>query len=272
MFINDIVKDVSSDISLFADDYALYRWIETLDDEEALQNDFNKLCAWSHGWNMEFNVSKCYSMTITLKRRTIQNEYQISEVPIEKIESYKYLGIYISKDLRWNKTVDQIVGKANRSLGLILRNFSRSPRQVHEKLYFTLVPPHLAYACEVCSPHTKNRFVMGEYRQRSRMTDLLQQLKWDSLESRRLLFQLKYVHKMFTNQVALDPNVFFSPATFSITRNSNSLKIIPKFGRVDTVRFSFFYSIISVWNSLQDSIVMQANSDTFYNLCRNHLS
>ena len=104
------------------------------------------------------------------------------------------------------------------------------------------------------------------------MTDLLQQLKWDSLESRRLLFQLKYVNKMFTNQVALDPNVFFSPATCSMTRNSNSLKIMPKFGRVDAVRFSFFYSIVSVWNSLPDSIVMQANSDTFYNLCRNHLS
>ena len=77
-----------------------------------------------------------------LKRSTIQNEYHISEVPIEKVESYKYLGIYISKDLRWNKTVDQIVGKANRSLGLIWRNFSRSPRRVR-KLYFTLVRPNL---------------------------------------------------------------------------------------------------------------------------------
>ena len=54
--------------------------------------------------------------------------------------------------------------------------------------------------------------------------------------------------------------------------NSNSLKIMSKFGRVDAVRFSFFQSIFSVWNSLPDSIVMQANSDTFYNLCRNHLS
>ena len=81
------------------------------------------------------------------------------------------------------------------------------------------------------------------------MTDLLQQLKWDSLESRRLLFQLKYVHKMFTNQVALVPNVFFSPATCSMTRNSNSLKILLKFGRVDAVRFSFLYSIVSVWNT-----------------------
>ena len=98
------------------------------------------------------------------------------------------------------------------------------------------------------------------------MTDLFQQLKWDSLESRRLLFQLKYVHKMFTNQVALDPNVFFPPATCSMTRDSNSLKILPKFGRVDAVRFSFLYSIVSVWNSLPDSIVMEANSDTFYNL------
>ena len=34
IFINDIVNDVSSDISLFADDCALYRRMETLDDAE----------------------------------------------------------------------------------------------------------------------------------------------------------------------------------------------------------------------------------------------
>ena len=35
--------------------------------------------------------------------------------------------------------------------------------------------------------------------------------------------------------------VIFSPATCSMTRNSNSLKIIPKFGRVDAVRFARQY-------------------------------
>ena len=105
---------------------------------------------------------------------------------------------------------------------------------------------------------------MGDYWYRSSVTDLLFKLKWDSLESRRLLFQLKYVHKMFTNQVALDPNIFFSPGTYLSSRDSNSFKIMPKFGRVDVVKFSFFYSIIPVRNSLPDTTVTQTNSESFF--------
>ena len=203
--------------------------------------------------------------------------HHISEVPIEKVDSYKCLGIIICRDLRWNKTVDILVGKAYRSLGLLRRNFSKCSRQVREKLYFAPIRPHLEYACEVWSPYTNEltqriekvqrngaRFAMGDYRYRSSVTDLLFKLKWDSLESRRLLFQLKYVHKMFTNQVALDPNIFFSPGTYLSSRNSNSFKIMPKFGRVDVVKFSFFYSIIPVWNSLPDTTVTQTNSESFF--------
>ena len=106
-------------------------------------------------------------------------------------------------------------------------------------------------------------FAMGDYRYGSSVTDLLSKLKWDSLESCRLPFQLKYIHKMFTNQVALDPNTFFSPGTYLSSRNSNSLKIMTKFGRLDVVKSSFFYSIIPVWNSLPDTTVTQTNSESF---------
>ena len=161
-------------------------------------------------------------MSVTLKKSIIASEYYISDELVEKVQSYKHLGVYICNDMRWNKTVDLVVGKANRCLGLLRRNFSTCSRQIREKLYFALVRPHLEYACEVWSPHTtewkhkfeivqKNgaRFVMGDYRQRSSVTELLLHLKWDSLELRRSLFQLKYVHKMFKNQIALKPLDFF---------------------------------------------------------------
>ena len=87
---------------------------------------------------------------------------------------------------------------------------------------------------------------MGEYSHRYSVTDLLLQLKWDSLESRGVVFQLKHVHKMLINQVGLDPNTVFSPGTYPMTRNSISFKIMPHFRRVDVIRFSFFHSIIPV--------------------------
>ena len=285
IYINDIVSDIDSKINLFADDCALYRVITSTKDALILQKDLDKLFRWSCDCDMDFNVTKCFSMTVTSKRNIIANEYYISDDPIEKVQSYKYLGVYICNDLRWNKTVDLVVGKANRSLGLLRRNFSSCSQQIREKLYFALVRPHLEYACEVWSPHTAElkhrieavqrngaRFVMGDYRQRSSVTELLLHLKWDTLESRRLLFQLKYVHKMFTNQVALNPFNYFSMESYRRTRNSNSKKIMPKFGRVDVVKFSFFFSIIPTWNSLPENIVSQCNSESFFSLCRLHVS
>ena len=86
--------------------------------------------------------------------------------------------------MRWNKKVDLVVGKANRSIGLLRRNFSNCSRQVRKQLYLALVRAHLEYACEVWSPYTKElkqriemvlrngaRFVIGDYRQRSSVTE-----------------------------------------------------------------------------------------------------
>ena len=82
---------------------------------------------------------------------------------------------------------------------------------------------------------------MSDYRQRSRVTELSLHLKWDLLESRRLVFQLKYVHYMLTNQVALEPNDNLFVAAFKTTRNSRSKKIMPKLGRADSVKLPFCF-------------------------------
>ena len=147
LYVNDIITDVDSKINLFADECALYREIKSAEDTFALQKDLDRLYRWNCDWDMDFNVSKCFSMSVTLKRNIITSEYYISDELAEKLQSYKYLGVYICNDMRWNKTVDLVVGKANRSLGLLRRNCSTCSRQIREKAYFALVRPHLEYAC-----------------------------------------------------------------------------------------------------------------------------
>ena len=118
---------------IFADDCALYRIIKSAEDASALQNDLDRLYRWSGDWHMDFNVTKCFSISVTLKRNFIASTYYILEDLIEKIKSHKYLGVYICNDMRWNKTVDFVVGKANRPYGLLWRTFSTCPRQIREK-------------------------------------------------------------------------------------------------------------------------------------------
>ena len=153
------------------------------------------------------------------------------------------------------------------------------------ELYLSLVRPHLEYSCEVWSPSTKElkhrlemvqrhaaRFVKNDYRQTASVTAMLKELNWDTLESRRTRFQLKYVHKMLSNQVALNPSDYFEKNTYSSLRNSHSKKLTLKFARVDVVKNSFFYSIVPLWNSLPPNVTEQANSDVFFDLCKTYIS
>ena len=285
IYINDIVDGLQSNINLFADDCALYRKIESEEDNRILQDDLNLLHSWGIRWNMDFNVSKCFSMMVTLNRHVIHCTYHINGVPVENADSYKYLGVYITSKMQWNKSVDHMIGKANKTLGLLKRNFSSCSSHIKERLYLSLVRPHLEYSCEVWSPSTEElkhrvemvqrhaaRFVKNDYRQTSSVTAMLKELKWDTLESRRTLFQLKYVHKMFTSQVALNPFDYFERNTYSGLRNSHSKKLALKFARVNVVKNSFFYSIVPLWNSLPTNVIDQVNSDVFFDLCKTHIS
>ena len=86
-------------------------------------------------------------------------------------------------------------------------------------------------ACEVWSPSTKElnhklemvqrhaaRFAINDYWRASSVTAMLKELNLDTSESRRTLFQLKYV----SSQVALHPFDYFESSMNSGLRNSHS--------------------------------------------------
>ena len=56
---------------------------------------------------------------------------------------YKYLGVTISQDLNWNKHINNITGKANRTLGFMKRNVKTKNESVKELTCKTLVRPQV---------------------------------------------------------------------------------------------------------------------------------
>ena len=99
-FINDIDESLNSSINLFTDDCAICRDIRSEEDSYILQNDLTMLYDWTKRWKMEFNVSKCYSMTVTLNKNKIRTNYRINEELVENVNSYKYFGVYISSKMQ----------------------------------------------------------------------------------------------------------------------------------------------------------------------------
>ena len=56
IYINDLNKNITSSVRLFADDCVVYRTILTLQDTEQLQEDLCKICEWTNKWEMKISV------------------------------------------------------------------------------------------------------------------------------------------------------------------------------------------------------------------------
>ena len=94
LYINDISKDIDSEIRLFADDCVCYREIRDTDDSLKLQKDIDK--CWARKWGMRFQPVKCNIMQISRKRTNkIETSYTL-----ENVDSIKYLEVTITHDLR----------------------------------------------------------------------------------------------------------------------------------------------------------------------------
>ena len=150
LYINDIMVGIESEIRLFAGDCGCYRQIDSTEDTSKLQKDIDQLGKWARKWGMRFQPVKCNIMQLTRKRiKTINAIYSL----VENVDSIKYLGATISKDLKGNTHVSNVCTKANRTLSFLRRNLSSCPQDVKETAYKRLVRPILEYASPVWDPH-----------------------------------------------------------------------------------------------------------------------
>ena len=106
LYINDLPDAVSagSTARLFADDCVLYWTIKTEEDARLLQEDLVKLQQWESDWLMEFHPKKCQVVHITNKRTIINHPYTIHDHILDVVDSAKYLGVNIHKNLEMERS------------------------------------------------------------------------------------------------------------------------------------------------------------------------
>ena len=152
-------------------------------------------------------------------------------VPLDTVSHHPYLGVELSSNLNWSLHMENIIGKASRSLGFIRRNLYSCPESVKSQAYLTLVRPCLEYACSVWDPHTQKhchdiegvqrraaRFVKNCYvREPGTVTNLLKDLNWHSLELGRKITRLTTMYKVVNVKVAVNiPEYIVGPTRASL--------------------------------------------------------
>ena len=156
IYINDICcLNISSQMVLYADDLVLYKVIQNETDFMELQSDIVEVAKWVQDNSLTFNTSKCKSMLITCKMRTMPPLYLNGQV-IVQVKKYKYLGVHLSSDLKWDTHITTICHKSKKLLGLMYRRFYTTVDPMFLcRLYLSLVRPILEYACQVWDPYTQ---------------------------------------------------------------------------------------------------------------------
>ena len=153
LYINDITCGIQSTIHLFADNCILYRTITNPSDCSILQRDIDTLQSWANTWQMQFNSKKCHIMSISRQRNIHRYNYTLGTASISYVETYPYLGVTVSSDLRWHNHISSVSMKATRTLNFIRRNVYQCTAEVKSLAYKALVRPHLEYAAAAWDPY-----------------------------------------------------------------------------------------------------------------------
>ncbi|KAI4888759.1 hypothetical protein NFI96_007105 [Prochilodus magdalenae] len=131
LFTHDCVATHPGNIILkFADDTAVIGRI-TGGDEAAYRKEVDSLVAWCTKNNLTLNTDKTKEMIVDMrKERRPHQPLFIRDLEVERVSSFKYLGVHISDDLTWTLNTTYVLKRAQQRLYFLrrLRKFGMSPR------------------------------------------------------------------------------------------------------------------------------------------------
>ena len=188
------------------------------------------------------------------------------------------LGVTITVKLDWSPRCNTIASKANRTLGVLRRHLKGCSKSVKSTTYKALVRPQLEYCSSVWDPYHQTdkatlervqrraaRFVTGDYKREFRITTIINNLGWKTLEERRAASRLTLMYKIINKLVDVD--IKNTPLQLLNTQTHRSFPLTYQNLRPNKncYKCSFFSRTIPEWNSLPVS-VRTSNSVNIFNI------
>ena len=149
-------------------------------------------------------------------------------------------------------------------MGFLARNSGFAARHTKEVAYKTLVRPQLEYAAPFCHPYHETQigevckmkrtavsWTCRRWRNTSSVGDMLDELEWQSLETRREQPSLAVFYRIYSGTMSLDKDKYLTPASnLRRTRASHESQYTRYLAYSYALKNSFFPRTIPMWNSL----------------------
>ena len=269
LYINDLNKNIESNIKLFADDTSAYQSLgDDIQREFILNSDLQKISTWAHLWKVKFSAPKTDLLNITRRLEPLTNQLIFNGTILQPSEIHKHLGIIFQSDCTWNSHINFLIAKC-RPLVACLKSFKyRLSRQSLETMYKSFILPILDYADVVwdnCTQYQSDaledlqleviRTITGAVRGTSH-NKLYKESGFITLKERRkrhkLILYFKYINNLLPEHISIK-----FPRLVSETNPYHRRRPLERnnfFCHTELYKRSFFPCTTELWNELPDDI------------------
>ena len=119
----------------------------------ALESEVNaeliKVSKWLSANKLTLNVKKSKYMLITRKRSAPNLNLLINSSSLDSCDSYKYLGVYIDRNLSWCTHVDYLCRKIVKGCGGLAKLRHCVNINILKNVYYALIHSYLRYGIAV---------------------------------------------------------------------------------------------------------------------------
>ena len=273
-YVADIPEIIKNGCLAYADDVKIFHRIKTQADTVSLQADLDRLCEWSKFWRLKLNPAKCKVITFTLRKSPVISSYILDSHQLERCEQIRDLGVILDEKLTFAHHVDDVVRKANRMLGLLIRSMQTAPCMrgagFDHRPVMTAFAAHVRsvidYASVIWSgaagthlarlERLNHRFLMwlaAKTQRRCPSLDydsLLDHFKCQSIKARMTQADITFMRSVFSGRIDCNELVAkFSLATQVRRSRHTGLFHVP-FGRVNSVQRGLFIRLPRLMNRL----------------------
>ncbi len=131
LYTHDCTATHSSNVIVkFANDTTVIGLI-TDNDETAYREEVSTLTKWCQENHLSLNIDKTKELVVDYRRQSREHTpITIDKTPVERVNSFRFLGVHITEDLTWSAHTDAVLKKAHQRLFFLrrLRKFGTSPR------------------------------------------------------------------------------------------------------------------------------------------------
>lgn len=154
IFINDIFKlKLNGKSQLYADDVSIvYETTNTSEMNKQMNEDLACLFEWFISNKLVMNVKKTQFMLFHHKLKKVQADEMnvlVAGVRVQRVETFKYLGLHLDTHLNWHHHIDQIANKIASMIGAIHRACHVINNRTKIALYNAHVHSHLNYMAHI---------------------------------------------------------------------------------------------------------------------------